>query len=77
MALLLKGASIEGNLPLFSKLPTRGVFGSSDASAEKFSEIKALRFMQEGGISIRPVLQVVARVSAESTDLVSSEGISS
>ena len=33
--------------------------------------------MQERGISIRPVLQVVARVSAESAYLPSSEGTSS
>jgi hypothetical protein len=63
---------------LFTRLLLRGVLGNSasGASAEKFSEIKALRFMQEGGISIRPVLQGVARVSAESTNLTSSEGTS-
>src|SRR4051794_19747935 len=61
---------------LFTPLLRRGVLGNSGASAEKFSGIKPLLFMQEGGISIRPVLQVVARVSAESTDLTSSEGIS-
>jgi hypothetical protein len=67
----------EHLLALFTELPTRGFLGNSGASAEKFSEIKPLRFMQEGGISIRPVLQVVARVSSESTYLTSSEGTSS
>jgi hypothetical protein len=56
------------SLPGGIGVPLRGVLGNSGASAEKFLENKPLRFMREGGMSIQPVLQVVARISALSDE---------